>query len=142
MSVYVLDASVAAKWFLSAEDTLTLEAQRLFDGYARGRIHLIVPDLFWPELGNVLCKAVRGGRVSQASAILAIKSLRDSKIPTHSSAALLEDAFEIAVTFQRSIYDCIYVALAINSNSPFVTADERLANALPNSFPVRWLGLL
>jgi predicted nucleic acid-binding protein len=38
------------------------------------------------------------------------------------------------------VYDSIYTALAVNSNAQFVTADERLANALAAYLPVKWLG--
>ena len=47
-----------------------------------------------------------------------------------------------AATFSRTVYDGVYVALAVHSNMPLVTADERLANALAARFPIRWLGAL
>ena len=48
----------------------------------------------------------------------------------------------IAATFDRPVYDCIYVALSVASNVPLVTADEGLVNAFAARFPVRWLGSL
>lgn len=72
----------------------------------------------------------------------AIMVMEERKIPTAPTSSLLKDAFAIAATFDRTVYDCAYVALAIASNTPLVTADERLANALAASFPVRWLGAL
>jgi predicted nucleic acid-binding protein len=53
---------------------------------------------------------------------------------------LLPEAFAIATAFDRTVYDSIYVALAITSKSRLVTADERLANALASRLPVKWLG--
>jgi predicted nucleic acid-binding protein len=139
----VLDASVAAKWFLPpAHETLTEEAFGLLERYARGRTRLLVPDLFWPEFGNILWKCVRLGRISRQSAEAAIAAMEERKIPTAPTSSLLKDAFAIAATFDRTVYDCIYVALAVASNGPLVTADERLANALAATFPVRWLGAL
>jgi predicted nucleic acid-binding protein len=140
---YVLDASVAAKWFLPpARETLAAEALRLLDGYAGGSLRFLVPDLFWPEFGNILWKAVRGGRISRESAEEAIAALGQRKIPTVSSASLLNNAFTIAAAFNRTVYDGTYVALAVASNALLVTADERLANALAARFPIRWLGAL
>ena len=46
----------------------------------------------------------------------------------------------MALSFQRTVYDAIYVALAITSGRPLLTADEKLANALAAHFPIRWLG--
>jgi predicted nucleic acid-binding protein len=140
---YVLDASVAAKWFLPPRgETLVRESLQILEGYARGRILLQVPDLFWPELGNILWKAVRQGRISRESAANAVEMLAGQDIPTRPSLPLLSDAFEIAVTFQRSVYDSLYIALAAASNRELVTADERLANSLAAHLPVRWLGSL
>jgi len=138
---YILDSSVAAKWFLPANgEPLAAESSRLLEGLSRGRIHISVPDLFWPELGNVLWKSARSGRISQQTAYEAISALEDLKIRTVSTAGLLPDALSIAFRFQRTVYDSIYVALAAESGNVLATADERLANATAAYFPVRWLG--
>jgi predicted nucleic acid-binding protein len=139
----VLDASVAAKWFLpSAQETLTEEAFRLLEGYATGHTQFLVPDLFWPEFGNILWKALRLGRISRQSAEAAVVAIEERKIPTAPSSSLLKDALAIAATFDRTVYDCVYVALAVAEDAPLVTADERLVKALGTRFPVRWLGSL
>jgi len=57
-----------------------------------------------------------------------------------SSHRLLPEALTIAFSFDRSLYDCLYVALAVESRTDLITADERLANALAAQFPVKWLG--
>jgi predicted nucleic acid-binding protein len=46
----------------------------------------------------------------------------------------------MAAAFERTVYDSMYVTLAVISGAPLITADERLANALASRFPVRWLG--
>ena len=143
MSVFVLDASVAAKWFLPAEgETLTDEALDLLYRYTTGQIRLIVPDLFWAEFANILWKAVRQGRWTKDAADTAITAMKDRNLPTVPSLALLEAAFAIANTFQRTVYDSLYVALAVISKAQLLTADERLAHALAATLPVKWLGSL
>src|ERR1044071_995109 len=139
MNAYILDTSVAAKWFLPAE-TLGAQAVELFGDFAEGRIRLSVPDLFWPEFGNTVWKAARTGRMSKASAEESITAIERLGLKTAPSAPLVKNAFAIAATFDRTVYDCIYVALALESDRPLITADERLANALAARFPVRWLG--
>jgi predicted nucleic acid-binding protein len=138
---YVLDASVAVKWFLPpAGETLVPESLRILEDYTKGRVNLIVPDLFWSETGNVLWKAVRLGRMSRKSAEDAIQAVSGLKLQTWPSSRLLPHAFSIAVAFERAVYDCIYVAMAAASDKLLVTADERLSNALAAYFPIRWLG--
>ena len=143
MTACVIDASVAAKWFLPASgETLTAEALRVLQSCTEGRLRLLAPDLFWPEFGNILWKAVRQGRISRESAEEAIQALEDRRIPTVASLPLLKDAFAISAASGRTVYDAMYVALAVISSVPLVTADERLANALAARYPVRWLGAL
>lgn len=141
MSVIVLDASVAAKWFLPAKDeTLADEALHLLRRYVNAEIRFVVPDLFWAEVANILWKAIRQGRCTKSIAEGALTSLEQRKLPTVSSVTLLQQAFGIATALDRTVYDSLYVALALQSNGYFVTADERLANALTPRWPVRWLG--
>ena len=143
MSLFVVDASVAAKWFLpAAGETLTDEALELLYRYTTGQIRLIVPDVFWAEFANILWKAVRQGRCSKDAADAAIAAMKDRNLPTVPSLELLEAAFAIANAFQRTVYDSLYVALAISSRAQLLTADERLAHTLAATLPVKWLGSL
>jgi predicted nucleic acid-binding protein len=114
----------------------------LLAGYAEGRLQFAVPDLFWAECANILWKAVRQGRWTRRAAEEAILALRGRSLPTTSSLDLLEEAFSIAATFDRSVYDSLYVALAVRSKAELVTADVRLAHALAAYLPVKWLGSL
>lgn len=141
MTTFVLDVSVAAKWVLPpAGEPLVEEAIELLARYAAGELHFIVPDLFWPELGNILWKAVRQGRCARVAAETAIKEMLGRKLPTLPSADFLEEAFAIAATFDRTVYDSLYVAVAMSRRVSLLTADERLANALGGRLPVQWLG--
>ncbi|HEV2401237.1 MAG TPA: type II toxin-antitoxin system VapC family toxin [Candidatus Sulfotelmatobacter sp.] len=143
MRSFVLDASVAAKWMLPAKDELLrTEAFRLLDAYEAGEINLVVPDIFWPECGNLLWKAVRQNRCPRADAELALLLLVRRKIPTLPSSEVLSQALSIAVNFNRPVYDSLYVALAAVTKNDLITADERLANALAARFPIKWLGAI
>jgi predicted nucleic acid-binding protein len=139
----VVDASVAAKWMLPATDELLRkEAFDLLDAYGAGEVSLIVPDVFWAECGNIVWKAVRRRRMPRADAELAIVAMMARAIPTISSRRLLPEALPIALNFGCAVYDCLYVALAVLSETELITADERVANALAARFPVKWLGAL
>ena len=141
MNTFVLDVSIAVKWALPpAMEPLMNEALRLLKRYADGEVEFIVPDVFWAELGNVLWKGTRQQRWrrDQAEAVLADMRARD--FDTVPSTILLPEAMTIAFKYDRSVYDCLYVALALESKSELITADERLANALAAQLPVKWLG--
>ena len=143
MSLFVIDASVAAKWVLpDRSEALLDEAEQLLARYARGHARLVVPDLFWAEFGNILWKAVRRGRCTQKAAATGLATMRKRGLPTIPSDTLVEAAFAIAAAFDRTVYDSLYIALAIDCQGQLVTADEKLANAVAAHFPVKWLGSL
>ena len=143
MKLWVLDAGVAAKWVLpSAGETLVEEAVALLEAYQREQIRFTVPDLFWAELANLLWKSVGRRRCTRETAETALTTLKSRKLPTVPSLAVIEPAFAIANAFSRTVYDSIYIALAAELSAEFVTADERLANAVAAHLPVKWLGSL
>jgi predicted nucleic acid-binding protein len=138
---FVLDASVAAKWFVPGEaEPLTDQALGLLQLWDNGAIAFVVPDLFWAEIGSVLAKAVRRGWISGANGEEAISRLRASNLPTVRCRQLIAEALPMAVERGSSVYDSVYVALALRLQTSLITADERLVNTLGSRFPVRWLG--
>ena len=141
MSLVVVDATTAAKWSLK-DETLVEEAVALLNRYGRREIQFIVPDLFWAEFGNILWKAVRRGRCTRAGAEVNLAAVKDLNLTTVPSVGVIELAFKIATCFDRTVYDSLYVALAVEAHAQMVTADEKLANAVAAHLPVKWLGAL
>ena len=136
MSLYVVDASVAAKWFLI--EVHHQEARRIVDG--RNELH--APDLFLVEMDNVLCKRLRRGEITAAAAGRIRGGLRRSSVRLRPFGPLLDSAYAIAAETGRGIYDCLYVALAALVGGPMVTADRRLYDALaggPYARHVLWI---
>jgi predicted nucleic acid-binding protein len=141
VSLVVLDASVAAKWFLPENgEALADQALVLLDKYDKKEVRFVVPDSFYVEIANAIWKAVRLGRVPRAFGDQALVLLTRREFATVPSLKLLDKAFQIATAFERTVYDSLYVALAVQTNSQLITADERLANSLAAHFPVKWLG--
>jgi predicted nucleic acid-binding protein len=142
VSTFVVDASVAAKWFLPATgETLTQQALQLLRHYAAGELRFLVPDLFWAEFANIIWR-----RFAKGDGRGLRLRLRFVPCATATFLAfpllLLEDAFAIASAFDQTVYDGLYIALAVTSKTELITADERLANALAAYLPVKWLGSL
>lgn len=143
MSVLVVDASVAAKWYLPEDgEELSAQARALLDRYDRNEVRFVVPDLFYVEIASAFWKAVRSGRVPRSLADQALELLTQREFATVASLKLIDRAFQIAASHNRSVYDSLYVALAVQAETHLVTADERLANALAAYYPVKWLGTM
>ncbi len=136
MSRYVVDAGVAAKWFIPEVHSDT--ALRLFEGDHS----LAVPDLFLAEFGNILWKKIRLGDITRDEGREILKAIKIVPFDIVSSVPLLDPAFEIAVGLGRTMYDSVYVALAVLEGCPLVTADRALCRTIkttPFARNVRWI---
>lgn len=124
MTPLVVDSSVAVKWFVP--EALSEVAARLLEpGY-----DLTAPDLLVPEFGNVLWKKMRRNEIRRHEALEIVAALGEVPLTIVGSAALVAPALEIAAAYGRTVYDALYVALAVARDCALVTADERLAAAL------------
>jgi predicted nucleic acid-binding protein len=137
----VVDASVAAKWLLPPSDEPHVnQAVRLIEDYVDRKIKIFVPDLFWVEVGNLLWNAARRRRCTLDHATNALNRITAQKFPTIASLFILRSAFAIANAHSRTVYDCLYIALAEALEVDFVTADEKLANALASKYSIVSIG--
>jgi predicted nucleic acid-binding protein len=137
--IFVIDASVAAKWFLPDEPFSAL-ALELLRSAIIGATGFIVPDVFFSECGNILWKAARRQRLSAEETLVAIQVIGDLQTLTVPAAGLIEHTLQIARTYDRTFYDSLYIAAAVQQQTTLVTADEKLANATAAYLPVKWLG--
>lgn len=136
----ILDSSVAAKWCLP--DEATPAAERLLHRYRSGDIELLVPDLFWPEMANLLAKATRAGRLTETEGARGLEILHGLRLPVLATQALTAAAYAAACSWRRPAYDLFYVLLAREHEDSLITADERLVRALGHRYPVRSLASL
>lgn len=137
MSLYVVDANVAAKWFVP--ESLTEQALRLLDDAHE----LAVPDLLWPEVASVVWKKSRRGELTADEASRVVAALDVCPLVVFPSRLVLAGALEIAFATGRSTYDSVYLSLAVALECRLATADERMANALaagPLARNVVWIG--
>jgi len=136
MKPWVVDASVAAKWFLPEPGAAA--ALRLLDG----RHRLAAPDLIRAEIGNIAWKLHARGALDANEASNMIEHFLSMPLEIHDSTYLLVPALQIAVATHRTVYDSLYVALAMELGGTVVTADERWINALQGSPFARFMRLL
>jgi len=142
VKTFVMDASVGAKWATpQIIEPLATQAHRFLRAYVEGTIQVVVPDLFWLEIGSFLWKAAKRGAITKLLAQRALEAMLNRDFPTVSSRPFLPEAFKIACDFDRTIYDSTYVAMAAATGRYLITADERLVSTLGTRFPIRWLGV-
>lgn len=123
MISFVVDASVALKWFLPEPDSDKA------DGLLRDETDLIAPGLIWVELANAVWKNARMGGVDVAIWADVAANLPGILTIHAAEGSLLRSAVKLAITYEHPIYDCLYLALAIQTGAVVVTADKRFLNA-------------
>jgi len=135
----VLDTSVIIKWFRQGE-VLADRALRLRDAYLDGQIVIVVPSLAAYELANVLRYK---GDLSTDQVQAAVVSLFDAGLEwVAPSSAMICRAVEMARSYETTVYDAAFAALAETLGATFITADERLARCLEPLSAARFLGEL
>lgn len=115
----VVDASVSVKWFVAEPDSEA--ALSLF----RSSSVLMCPDHALGEIGEVLVRSCRRGRLTQDDVRRANDAIA-GRLAFRSPLALIDLATTIAVNASVSFYDALYVAAAERWHVPLVTADARL----------------
>ena len=125
---YILDASVAAKWFTGHAEADREVALTLREFHRTQRCRLVVPEFGSLEVLN----AVRfSPRATEADTAEALAGLKDLDLPIEPlSWDLLRKATAIAWGYRVALYDAVYVALAEVMGFPFVTADEALVKQM------------
>lgn len=123
----VVDASLGAKWILWESDT-RLALRFLFD---HGR-NLCGPDTLFTEVAHAIVRRANIAR-SHGEDIRedALEALRKWTIawgehavkPHRVTQRRIHDAGKLALSLGHPLPDCIYLALAIELESPLVTCD-------------------
>ena len=132
-SCLAVDASVVVKWLLPEEDRD--RALLIRDLYQDERLDLIAPYLLVGEVGNVLWRRVRTGDLTRDQGRRCFEQLlRDSPILLDSPDTS-RSAFEIAVAHDRTVYDCLYLAQALEHRCDLVTADQKFYGYMRPAFP-------
>ena len=123
MNTLVIDASIAVKWVV--EEHGTPEALAL-----RQKAKLIAPELLIAECANILWKKVKREELLKQEALLAARLLQGAEIELLPTRSLFEAATRMSIEIDHPAYDCLYLALAVEKECPFVTADERFLRKL------------
>jgi predicted nucleic acid-binding protein len=124
VSVFVVDASVVVKWFVP----------EIHSDAARRLLVLpheyVAPDLLFAETANTIWKKIRRRELTAEEGHQLVADIGRISVETVSCRALAEDAHALANATGRTVYDSMYVALAVRLNTRSVTADDRLEAAL------------
>ena len=123
---WVVDASVALKWYLRDEEFLT-QADGFLEAFSSGLATLAAPHFIRYEIANGLIVACRQGRLTPQQLNPRLQSFWTLNIgPEPDEQDVLLLAVELAMQLPVAFYDSLYLALARRHGYNFVTADRQL----------------
>src|SRR5690348_6378849 len=102
----VIDASVALKWV--ADEPGTQEALALRSE------QLLAPAIWLAEAANGLWRHVRLGEATSEEALSRIAQLEKAPVASLPIEPYVAAALELAIRANHPVYDCLYLALAID----------------------------
>ena len=124
MSVFVVDTSVVVKWFVP----------EIHSGAARRLLALpheyVAPDLLFAEAANTIWKKIRRKELTAEDGQRLVVDIGRIAVETVPCRGLAEDAHALANATGRTVYDAMYLALAVRLDTRMITADDRLEAAL------------
>lgn len=129
----VVDASVAAKWLFLERDSD--RAAVLLHEIVEGRLRSLAPEILPAEIGNVLALRVLRGLLREQQALAEYERFQRSCPALISNKTLAAPALNLAVRQRHPIYDCLYLALALEAGCDLITADEKLHRTFAPDFP-------
>ncbi len=129
MKRFVLDASVALRWFL--DHPVAPYAGRVKQSLLDGAL-AVVPALWHLEMANGLAGAERRGILTAADAdrcLVHLEQLLFKTIESETEFFPVRQAFATARTSHLSAYDAVYLDTARRLGLPLATLDQRLRAA-------------
>lgn len=122
MTGYVIDASVAIKWFLpdAADEADTLQALELFLRLRAAEVSLVQPAHWKAEVASVLARRAPTTAAADLDDLNLLEGIQIIDTPM-----IYRRAVELAVGLSHHLFDTLYHATAIESEALMITADRR-----------------
>jgi predicted nucleic acid-binding protein len=119
----ILDTSVAIAWYLP--ESFSAGAKRWQHLMLEGKAELQAPSLHYWEFANVLRTRVRRAELDA--------EIADEIFALHLDAPIVpaeperETVLQIALKYETTVYDAVYLALSLQKDIPLLTAERASA---------------
>jgi predicted nucleic acid-binding protein len=137
----IIDASVLIKFFVP--EILSVKAEQLLARVEEGGIRLFAPDLIYAEAGNTLWKKRRLKELTQAEVGKITDLIISFPLKVEASKTLFPLALDIAIAYEVTVYDALYLSMARVYETQMMTADRKLFDQTAKTDLKRniiWLG--
>jgi predicted nucleic acid-binding protein len=117
----IIDANLATYWFV---DTPFTAAAIKF----RRKSPLFAPNFVRVEVASALLRYHKAGILEVSQMNINLEKLDGLISAYYDDNSLIPTATEISAANNHPVYDCLYLALALQQNDILITADKRLAS--------------
>lgn len=133
MAKFVIDAGVGLKWFLDEGHS---EKAR---SYLRSNVEYYIPRLFYLETSAVLTKKMRRRELDKKEATHIRHTLGAFPFDVTPDEYLEDQAFDLAMLQHVSMYEAMYIVLAITIEGRMITSDKRFARSMEQVGLADWI---
>ena len=126
MTTIIPDASAAGAWMFPDESDPTVDA--LLDAVEEGEYDGLVPVHWFLEVRNSLVMGARRGRIAREDVAEYLSDLSSLDL-TADTEADLDEVVGLAMRYGLTVYDTVYLELALRTGSPLATLDAQLRRA-------------
>jgi predicted nucleic acid-binding protein len=120
MNTYVIDTSVTMAWYL--DESFSKPAREWQERLLGGKVRLLVPSLHYWEFANVLRTLVMRQELSRELAHDILDLHLDAPLETQEPDR--REVLSTALEFGATVYDAVFVTLALAHDAPFITAER------------------
>lgn len=125
---YVVDASIAISWLVLSQQTPLADRVMV---EARSGTPFFVPSFWYLEVANTLLVLERRKKIEAAQCARArtALSILDAVVDDEDPRRVLEGVWQLADRYSLTIYDAMYLELAIRRGAVLASRDGDLINA-------------
>jgi predicted nucleic acid-binding protein len=125
---FIADSSVAIAWVVLSQSSI--ETDQLLDEVKAGT-SFVVPVLWMFEVANALLALRRRRRIQGAEYIQGLVDLADSRplVDDEGPLRALDAISKLADKYELSVYDGVYLELALRRSLPLASRDSALNKA-------------
>lgn len=116
----IVDANLATYWYVPSPFSAAASTYM-------ARSDLAAPQIVLPEAANALLKYMRAGQISADDVFTAVGRIPKVITSLIDDSSLTPNAARLSATHNHKVYDCLYLALALQRREPLATANRRLA---------------
>jgi predicted nucleic acid-binding protein len=128
MKAVVIDTSALIRFYVP-DGPIPDNLESCIDSAWKGEIVIIIPELALAEVSQVLWKKEQAGYISQTETDGILSAILDLPLEIIGHYKILKEALSIARQNSLTVYDSLFLAVAVKRNAEILTSDEKMKKA-------------